>query len=698
MALPAPNLDDLRFQRDLVDEARKRIIHYCPEWTEYNLSDPGITLIELFAWMTEMLAYRINQVPEKNYIKFLEMLGLTPDPASSAMTDLTFWLSASLPISPENDQSVIVPVGMQVRSDSTDEEILFSTDRVLEIVPPKLFQLRKESDLNKNFLPRLGLEIFHPFNHPKPNQGDTFYLGFESESNICGHIIELRFTCEPTEAVGIRREDPPWVWECSLGDGKWQEIPLSSFHDEKDTTGGLNNESGRLVLYTPLEFKPQQVQGRNGFWLRCRLEQRHPSQGMYTESPRVTSIEAYSLGATVPAKHAVVVENEFLGKSSGEPGQEFNLEHSPILDLTEGEHLLVEEFRTGEVVFVPWQFVTDFSNSSQHDRHFSLDMVNGKILLGPSVRQSDGSVRQYGRIPDSGRNISFSRYRFGGGVKGNLPVNSIRTLTTSVAYIARVTNLKRSSGGRDAEKLDEVKLRAQRELQAQKRAVTIQDYEQLVMNFSRSIGRVKCLNPSLESMRDNLGVVDIMVVPSVQDSLQVNDLSRLWLAESFKKEIVNYLDRFRLLTTTVRVREPGFVGIKVKANIVAEEFSDPLTVNLRVNQHLKNFLNPLLVYPDLEEKEHLLESGWVGWPFGRDLFIAEIFALIQRVPGVRYVLDVDLYKMDLDKDTLKTYLASPETLQKNEEKVLWIPDDAVVVSLDHEISMMDVAKVFSRNK
>ena len=52
MSLPAPNLDDLRFQRDLVDEARRRIIHYCPEWTEYNLSDPGITLIELFAWMT----------------------------------------------------------------------------------------------------------------------------------------------------------------------------------------------------------------------------------------------------------------------------------------------------------------------------------------------------------------------------------------------------------------------------------------------------------------------------------------------------------------------------------------------------------------------------------------------------------------------------------------------------------------------
>ena len=87
MPLPAPNLDDLRFQRDLVDEARRRIIGYCPEWTDYNLSDPGITLIELFAWMTERLVYRLNRVPEKNYIKFLELLGTQLQPSSSAKVE-----------------------------------------------------------------------------------------------------------------------------------------------------------------------------------------------------------------------------------------------------------------------------------------------------------------------------------------------------------------------------------------------------------------------------------------------------------------------------------------------------------------------------------------------------------------------------------------------------------------------------------
>ena len=49
MPLAAPKLDDRLFQ-DLVEEAKKRIPHYTSEWTDHNVSDPGITLLELFAW------------------------------------------------------------------------------------------------------------------------------------------------------------------------------------------------------------------------------------------------------------------------------------------------------------------------------------------------------------------------------------------------------------------------------------------------------------------------------------------------------------------------------------------------------------------------------------------------------------------------------------------------------------------------
>jgi len=83
MSLPAPDLDDRRFQ-DIVDEAKRRINRLCPEWTDHNVSDPGVALIELFAWMTEMTIFRLNQVPDAFYTHMLNLIGFEPFPATAA--------------------------------------------------------------------------------------------------------------------------------------------------------------------------------------------------------------------------------------------------------------------------------------------------------------------------------------------------------------------------------------------------------------------------------------------------------------------------------------------------------------------------------------------------------------------------------------------------------------------------------------
>ena len=697
MSLPTPNLDDLRFQRDLVDEARRRIIHYCPEWTEYNLSDPGITLIELFAWMTEMMVYRLNQVPEKHYIQFLELLGMQRQPASSARTDLTFWLSVSLPLSPENDEPVIIPQGTEVAARQLDEEeeVIFTTDRQLVVTPPKLGQLRKAEDFHRNWLSRLGIETFLPFSNP-PQEGDTFYLGFDEARDLGGHILQLAFECEPTQAVGVRREDPPWVWECSLGNGLWREVPPSNRPGEKDTTGGLNNPSGRVTLYLPLEMQADQVYGRNAYWLRCRIEQRRPEQGMYTESPRVTDVTAYTLGAAVPATHAIIVEDELLGHSNGEPNQTFQLEYAPILALQEGETVEVEEKRHGEVVFVPWQCVPDFAHSNRYDRHFMVDTSSGEVSFGPAVRQPDGTVRQYGRVPEAGRAIRFSRYRHGGGVKGNVPADSLQILTTSLAYVSRVTNLRRAAGGRDPETMEEVKARARRELRAQLRAVTAEDYEHMTLSASRQIARVRCNAPRGDSSRVVPGTVEMLIVPAVHDALRAGDLSRLQVDRALARTIEEYLDERRLLTTILRVKEPTYIGVQVQAEIVPAEFSEPKIIVARVEEALRDFISPLPLAENPEERDDLMGADWDGWPFGRHLYVAEIFSLIQRVPGVKHVLDVQIATRPVFPAKERPPEGEEEAQSRGEplvplrEKVLRIPANTLLCSLQHEILMTEL--------
>ena len=96
MPLPEPRLDDRRFQ-DIVNEAKAMIPRYTPEWTDHNLSDPGVTLIELFAWMTDLILYRLNRVPDKNYIRFMDLLGIQTKNAVPASTRISFRLSAPQP-------------------------------------------------------------------------------------------------------------------------------------------------------------------------------------------------------------------------------------------------------------------------------------------------------------------------------------------------------------------------------------------------------------------------------------------------------------------------------------------------------------------------------------------------------------------------------------------------------------------------
>jgi hypothetical protein len=74
MPIKPPNLDDRRYA-DIVTEARALIPQYCPEWNNFGDADPGMTLVQLFAWMTELTIYRLNRVPDKTYIHFLNLSG-----------------------------------------------------------------------------------------------------------------------------------------------------------------------------------------------------------------------------------------------------------------------------------------------------------------------------------------------------------------------------------------------------------------------------------------------------------------------------------------------------------------------------------------------------------------------------------------------------------------------------------------------
>ncbi|MBN1641143.1 MAG: putative baseplate assembly protein [Anaerolineae bacterium] len=710
MPLPMPNLDDLRFQRDLVDEARRRIIRYCPEWTDYNLSDPGITLIELFAWMTELLVYRLNRVPEKSHLHFLELLGAQLQPATSAQTSLVFQLSAPFPLVPGDTTETVVPRGTEVATWSAGEEseVVFTTDRALTIAPVQLTQLRREGDYRQNYLSQLGVRDFHIFGQDRPEEGDAFYIGIGPDVDISGYILRLEFEARETEAPGINRDDPPLVWECSVGNDRWEKTPPSRERGG-DTTGGLNNPRGSLVLELPLSAQPDLVHGQRAYWIRCRYESQRPEeQGRYTvQSPRLRAITPYVLGAAVPATHAQFVLAETLGRSSGDPGQAFRLLHAPVLSPIDGETIQVEEERDGEPVWIDWARVSDFAASERYDRHFTLDESTGEVAFGPCVIRPDGTTQQYGRVPEANRLIRISRYRHGGGVQGNVPAGKLQVLRSAIPYIDRVMNPRRATGGRDQESLEEAKLRATRIVRAQQRAVTAEDFEAFAVEASRRVARAKCIGGGeMDRPTPDValppGTVDLLIVPAAFDALQAGslaerDLRALVVDQSLRQTVRAYLDRYRLLTTTVNVREPRYLAVRVSVQVVASEQARQGQVVPRITELLRLHISPLALESQDRRIADIIGPKREGWPFGGDIYVAELFSLIQQVPGVRHVLDVRVGSAPLvparaapsaARDTKDG--AAPERIPLSDERIIRVPGDALVCLTDCEVEVVSL--------
>ena len=174
MPLPLPNLDDRRWL-DLTQEAIPLIPRYAPQWTDFNASDPGITIMEMFAWLTESLVYRLNQVPDRFRWKFLAMLGYPARGPVAASTALSFQ-----PIPP--GAPFEVPAGVQFNVSGASGSMLFATSRAIDLAQVTLTAMQCDpgtgvlSDASRDFsdhLPITALGI-------PPVAGSAVYFGFEA--------------------------------------------------------------------------------------------------------------------------------------------------------------------------------------------------------------------------------------------------------------------------------------------------------------------------------------------------------------------------------------------------------------------------------------------------------------------------------------------------------------------------------------
>jgi predicted phage baseplate assembly protein len=630
MRLPQINLDDRGFQ-DLVNEARLRIAQTCPEWTEHNVSDPGITLIELFSWMTEMVIYRMNRIPDKLHVALMELLAIKLEPPTAARADVRFRLAA--PVA----ETVDIPRGTEVGTLRTpsEESIVFQTaeDHSIPHARPTAYGVEKGRAVKDvgvaDGVARPKGPDQLPFSSP-PVVGEALYIGFDQ--SLARLLMQVDVDCSQARGAGVDPEDPPLRWEVSSaeGPGGWAECDVLL-----DRTGGFNYGSGIVELQLPAGHDQATVAGHRGYWLRCRLDDRTRSGAQaatFSHPPEIYSITAAPLGALIPVAHSMAIDGEILGESDGTPGQAFRLRYAPVLPPDEDETLEIHDPETG--AWQRWARRESFADSKPDDLHYTLDLASGEVALGPAIRSGEGGWRQYGGIPPKGARLRLTRYRHGGGRRGNVAPGSLTVLKSAIPYVASVVNPAAASGGVDPESLESARSRASMEIRTRYRAVTAQDFEFLCAEASPRVARAICLEPP-----DSVGVARIHMVPRIEPADRPLSYAELLPDQDLMTDVATYLDERRLVGTRVELLPARYRGVSVVVNLQAALNADPRRVEEDVTHALYTYLNPVV--------GGALEGLGDGWGFGRALNQGELYGVIHAVDGVDFVKVLRIYETNL---------------------------------------------------
>lgn len=670
VASELPKLHPDRYE-EIVQELLARARIHNPEWTNLSESDPGVTILELFAYLTAQLAAQANEIPERNRRKFLSLLGIPLQPAMPARGFAVFQNDRG-PLKP-----VVAPPNLEVRAGP----IPFRTQSGVEVLPveARLYYKRPDTRPPADPLPpaapgeeELPVRFYRTVEMAPPVPGAALPALDLLQETVDGalwiallartkeEVAEARkvvarqtLTLGVLPATGDERMLPPKIHQFKLTQ---REVPLrfemATAEYDRETgmplyqqlqaklSANILREPGLVNLRLPdesaFELWPSsapdagqddlpplladpKTQGRLVTWLRMRLPSAGASHGIAARLSWV-GINADMVEQLVP------VESEFLGQGTGEPDQSFTLVNKNVRPGS--VHLMVG----GQ----PWQEIDDLTAAgpevtlrqphaapggprpynSQPSQVFTLDPASGEIRFGNGLR----GARPRERIQAS--------YTYGGGRAGNVDVGALNKAPTLQPGLT-VRNPVPTWGGLDAETPEEAERQVISYLRHQDRLVTAEDFGDILRRVPGvAIGRVEVLPLYHPYLPDVLcpGVVTILALPGAMSEEAPP------VAEGhFLKLISEYLESRRLITTELFVKGPIYRPLQVSVGVELAPGQSSAPVREAIVQGLRRFLSPLGGGRDGR-----------GWPLNQWVRSRELWTEVSRIPGVAYVREVYL--------------------------------------------------------
>lgn len=663
---PTPDLDDRRFD-DLVTELQARLARHVPEMAPLAPGDPVHALVDLFAWLTETIIYRANQIPDRQRAAFLNLLQIPLRPARPAagIVSIDARTRALPPL--VAGESLLragavsfstvgevqpTPLALHIVVKRTLDEAALAAEGI------SLAQLHAQYGIEPGMQPaafrpvtlvpgRDGLEAADTRDgafHLAVALANPAFIGQAHlvRRELAGIVLNVGLAplqeLDGRLATGLRPRRLDWElawWPDPEGaPDRVQYLPLEVVSDS--SAGGRRTGVARLRLprdagflqaadaldpqfaglgETPPEAPAGLQPGQLLFWLRlsCRDE-----PGLALGYLGLNAVDVTGQG---------IARDVMLGAGTGRADQGFALPHA---DVDAGSvQVDVEHLRA----FQAWTRVAHFAGSGPDDTVFVVDAAAGGVRFGDGVR---------GKRPPANARIRAAFYRHGGGSAGNLPAGSITEIHGDGARLVPRHEWP-TLGGVDAETLDQAERRIPAFLGHRDRAVTAADFGELARdNPVNPVARAEALagffpGASLKAVRRGVpGVVSVFVLPPAPQALGAAPRPNAGLLA----DVYDHLSERCMLGTELYVLSPQFVQVAVS---VALEVVDPATeqqVHAGVVRALLRYL-------------WALAPGGprgAGWPRGKAVEINELRTQAGRVEGVAAVNALRLFHLDPQGD------------------------------------------------
>ena len=606
--LPDIHLDRMSLD-EMVDRAKNRIVSIYPKWTDFNYHDPGITLMELFAWRKEIQQYELDHIGEQHRRKYLQLLG----------TDLKHRTPARCFVTADISAQCLISEGSRLEASG----VVFETceRQMLPGVSVTFCFGWLENMVSFLDSDRLSLGQpfqFYPFGN-KAKEGTCLYIRLSGTLPM-GERVALtvhvdkqdRFPRSPVKKDTI----PLAQLEFSYWNGSGYQ-PVELIREE---TFGLLFD-GQIVFQVNSPMQECQVGEEQGFFLRVllkesqyeaapvisfldmntlRVQQKETvakwlaaseteqdgilwadhnlcstgevrvfaeRQGLCREVPVLRKEEepvtdrtwiqlkqceeisdAENFWILAYSKEDWYRKHAVLGIGHGFPNESFDLDEDQVS--YEDLELLVEE-ADQPGTYRKWEKKEDFAGSGPEDMHFCVDSIMGRVLFGNGI---------HGMAPEGQvLLISYSRVL---GSNGNVKCARIQSFQDQSRRDIKVTNRWDACGGQDEETVEKAFERVRRELMQPRNLVTAQDYEQMVRATPGL--RVESCKALFGDGQDGKGTeqtVWIVVKP-------YNPEGRPRLTPAFTRNILWHLEKKRPLGVRIKILPPVYIGMEVSVETV----------------------------------------------------------------------------------------------------------------------------------